>query len=91
MIRWPRPLLPPVVRDMAMLVAAVIVGGIAGALAQRVYGSTREWPIGRSTRYLHAGITFLIRPWIHADLHGGLGSRTAGSPSWLGVGLRQRI
>jgi len=56
-----------------------------------VYGSTRERPGGGSTQYAHGGITVLIRPWIHADLHGGLGSRSAGSPRWIGVGVRQRI
>ena len=64
--------------------------GPAGAYAE-VYGSTREQPSGASTRYLHAGITWLLLPWVHADVHAGMGSRAAGSPRWIGAGVRQRI
>ncbi|MEO7475359.1 MAG: hypothetical protein ABIY46_08490 [Gemmatimonadales bacterium] len=51
----------------------------------------RERPGGETTRYAHGGVTLLIRPWMHADLHGGLGSRSAGSPRWIGVGIRRRV
>lgn len=55
-----------------------------------VFGSTRERALGPSTRYVHGGVTYLLRPGAHLDVHGGLGSRSAGSPRWLGIGLRQR-
>jgi Putative MetA-pathway of phenol degradation len=55
-----------------------------------VYGSTQERPGGGATRYLHGGLTYLIRSWLHVDVHAGLGSRSAASPRWVGVGFRQR-
>ena len=55
-----------------------------------VYGSTQERPRGRATRYLHGGLSYLVRPSLHVDVHAGLGSRSAGSPRWVGVGFRQR-
>jgi hypothetical protein len=55
-----------------------------------VYGSTQERPGGGATRYLHGGLTYLVRPSLHVDVHAGLGSRSAGSPRWVGVGFRQR-
>lgn len=61
-----------------------------GAYAE-VHGSTRERPGGPATRYLHGALTWLVRPWMHLDFHGGLGSAAAGSPRWIGVGVRQRI
>jgi hypothetical protein len=64
--------------------------GPIGAYAE-VYGSNRERPGGPSTRYLHAAITCLVRPWMHVDLHAGLGSQSAGSPRWIGIGVRQRV
>lgn len=65
---------------------------IAGPLGLygEVYGSTRERPEGGTTRYLHGGFSYLVRPWMHVDLHAGLGSRSAGSPRWIGLGVRQR-
>jgi hypothetical protein len=51
---------------------------------------TRERPGGDLTRYLHGAITFQLRSWMHLDLHAGLGSRSAGSPRWVGIGVRQR-
>jgi hypothetical protein len=67
--------------------------GIVGPLGAygEVYGSTRERPEGGATGYVHGGLTCLIRPWMHLDLHGGLGSQRAGSPRWAGIGVRQRI
>jgi hypothetical protein len=66
------------------------LAGPFGAYAE-VFGSNRERPGGPSTRYLHGAITCLVRSWMHFDLHGGLGSEAAGSPRWIGIGVRQRI
>lgn len=77
-------------REFASLWLSRRVAGRLGAYGE-AYGSTRERPAGRSTRYLHGGLTWLIRPWMHADLHAGLGSSAAGSPRWIGIGVRQRI
>jgi Putative MetA-pathway of phenol degradation len=73
----------------SMWLARQLVGPVGGYA--EILGATRERPGGGSTGYLHGGLTFLIRPWIHADVHGGLGSRRAGSPRWIGVGVRQRV
>jgi len=77
-------------REFASVWLARDIAGPVGAYGE-VYGATRERPGGSSTGYLHGGITLLIRPWMHADLHAGLGSRSAGSPRWIGMGLRQRV
>ena len=77
-------------REFASLWLARRVLGRLGAYGE-VYGSTRERPGGPWTGYLHGGLTFLVLPWMHADLHGGLGSRSAGSPRWIGLGIRQRV
>lgn len=66
------------------------LSGSLGAYAE-VYGWTSERADGRSTRYLHGALTYLVRPWMHVDLHAGLGSAAAGSPRWIGVGVRHRI
>jgi hypothetical protein len=63
--------------------------GPLGAYAE-LYGMTRERPGGAATQYLHGGLTLLLRNWIHLDIHGGLGSTSAGSPRWIGMGVRQR-
>jgi hypothetical protein len=60
-------------------------------LAQESLPGNRERPDGGSTHYVHGGITYLIRPGIHADVHGGVGFQSAGSPRWIGVGVRQRL
>jgi Putative MetA-pathway of phenol degradation len=77
-------------REFASLWVSRRVAGPFGVYAE-MYGSTRERPDGGSTRYVHGGITYLIRPGIHADLHAGAGSSSAGSPRWIGMGVRQRI
>lgn len=64
--------------------------GPLGAYAE-VYGWTSERPGGPSTRYLHGALTYLVRSWMHVDLHTGVGSPGAGSPRWIGIGVRQRI
>jgi hypothetical protein len=66
------------------------LAGPFGAYAE-VYGSNRERPAGPSTHYLHGAITCRVRSWMHFDLHAGLGSADAGSPRWIGIGVRQRI
>ncbi len=66
------------------------LAGRLGAYAE-AFGSTRERPGGPSTRYLHGALTYLVRSWIHVDLHAGLGSDAAGSPRWIGIGVRQRV
>ncbi|MGH7526374.1 MAG: transporter, partial [Gemmatimonadales bacterium] len=66
------------------------LAGPLGAYAE-VYGWTRERPGGSSTRYLHGALTYLVRSWMHLDLHVGLGSASAGSPRWIGIGVRQRV
>jgi Putative MetA-pathway of phenol degradation len=77
-------------REFASIWLARHLVGPVGAYGE-ILGATRERPGGGSTGYLHGGLTFLIRPWIHADVHGGLGSRSAGLPRWIGVGVRQRV
>jgi hypothetical protein len=77
-------------REFASIWVARHVAGPLGAYGE-IYGATRERPDGAATGYLHGGITLLIRPWMHADLHGGVGSTSAGSPRWIGVGVRQRV
>lgn len=77
-------------REFVSLWLSRRIAGPVGVYGE-VYGSTRERPDGGATRYVHGGITYLIRPGIHADLHGGAGSQSAGSPRWIGVGVRQRI
>ena len=77
-------------REFASIWLARHLVGRMGAYGE-ILGATRERPGGGSIGYLHGGLTFLIRPWIHADVHGGLGSRSAGSPRWIGVGVRQRV
>ena len=77
-------------REFASLWLSRPVAGPLGMYGE-IYGSTRERPDGGATHYVHGGITYLIRPGIHADLHAGAGSESAGSPRWIGVGVRQRI
>lgn len=77
-------------RGFASLWLARRVVGPLGAYGE-IYGSTRERQDGGATHYVHGGITYLIRPGIHADLHAGAGSKNAGLPRWIGVGVRQRI
>jgi hypothetical protein len=66
------------------------LAGPLGAYAE-AYGSTRERPGGPATHYLHGALTFLVRSWMHVDLHAGLGSAAAGSPRWIGIGVRHRV
>jgi hypothetical protein len=66
------------------------VAGPLGAYIE-AYGWTRERAGGPSTAYLHGAITCLVRSWMHVDLHAGLGSAAAGSPRWIGIGVRQRV
>lgn len=66
------------------------LAGPLGAYAE-AYRSTRERPDGSATRYLHGALTCLVRSWMHVDLHAGLGSAAAGSPRWIGIGVRQRV
>jgi Putative MetA-pathway of phenol degradation len=77
-------------REVASLWVSRHVAGPVGAYGE-VFGATRERPGGGATGYLHGGVSLLIRPWMHADVHGGIGSRSAGSPRWIGIGVRQRI
>jgi hypothetical protein len=77
-------------REFASVWLSRSLVGLFGAYAE-FYGSTRERPGGGATHYLHGGLTYLVRGWMHLDLHGGLGSRLAGSPRWVGLGVRQRI
>jgi hypothetical protein len=76
-------------REVASLWMARRLAGPLGVYAE-VFGSTREAPNGPRTGYLHGGVTVLVRSWMHLDLHAGAGSRTAGSPRWIGLGVRQR-
>ncbi len=77
-------------RQLASAWLARQLVGPVGAYAE-IFGATRERPGGGATGYLHGGVTLLIRAWMHADLHGGVGSRSAGSPRWIGLGVRQRV
>lgn len=77
-------------RESASLWLSRRLLGPLGAYVE-IYGSTRERPRGGSTGYLHGGISYLIRSWMHVDLHGGTGSAGAGSPRWIGMGLRRRL
>ena len=77
-------------REFASVWVSRRLAGRLGAYAE-AYGSTRERPNGPSTRYLHSALTFLVRSWMHVDLHAGIGSAAAGSPRWIGVGVRQRV
>lgn len=77
-------------REFASIWLSRRLAGRLGAYAE-AYGSTRERPDGPSTRYLHGALTYLIRSWMHVDLHAGLGSAAAGSPRWIGIGVRQRV
>jgi hypothetical protein len=76
-------------REFASLWLSRRIAGPLGLYGE-VYGSNQERPGGGATRYLHGGISYLVRPWMHVDLHGGLGSRSAGSPRWIGLGVRRR-
>ena len=77
-------------REFASVWLSRRLAGRLGAYAE-AYGSTRERPDGPSTRYLHGALTYLVRSWMHVDLHAGLGSAAAGSPRWIGIGVRQRV
>jgi hypothetical protein len=66
------------------------VAGPLGAYAE-IYVWSHERPGGPSTRYLHGALTYLVRPWMHLDLHAGAGSASAGSPRWIGLGIRLRV
>jgi hypothetical protein len=76
-------------REFASIWLSRNLTGRLGAYVE-VYGMTRERPAGQPTRYLHGAVTFLVLPWMHLDLHAGMGSSSAGSPRWIGVGVRQR-
>lgn len=76
-------------REFASLWLSRRLTGRLGAYVE-VYGMTRERPGGQPTQYLHGAVTFLLRSWMHLDLHAGLGSTSAGSPHWIGIGVRQR-
>jgi Putative MetA-pathway of phenol degradation len=76
-------------REFASLWLSRRITGPLGVYGE-VYGSSRERPGGGMTRYLHGGVSYLVRPWMHVDLHGGFGSQSAGSPRWIGLGVRQR-
>lgn len=76
-------------REVASLWVSRRLAGRLGAYAE-VFGSTRERPSGPGAVFLHGGLTCLILPWMHLDLHGGSGSAAAGSPRWIGIGVRQR-
>lgn len=77
-------------REFASIWLSRHLAGRLGAYSE-AYGSTRERPDGPGTHYLHGALTYLIRPWMHLDLHAGLGSASAGSPRWIGLGVRQRV
>jgi hypothetical protein len=77
-------------RELASVWLARRLAGPIGMYAE-VLGATREQPGGRAAGYLHGGVTVLVTPSIHLDLHGGLGSGSAGAPRWFGVGMRQRV
>jgi len=77
-------------REFASVWLSRRLAGRLGAYAE-AYGSTRERPDGPATRYLHGALTLLVRSWMHVDLHAGLGSAAAGSPRWVGIGMRQRV
>lgn len=76
-------------REVASIWISRRLAGRLGAYAEAL-GSSRERPGGPSAGFLHGGFTVLVRPWMHLDLHGGVGSAAAGSPRWLGLGVRQR-
>jgi hypothetical protein len=77
-------------RAIASLWVARRIAGRVGAYAE-VLGSSRERPEGPAAGFVHGGLTLLIRSWMHLDLHGGMGSAAAGSPRWIGIGVRQRV
>jgi outer membrane putative beta-barrel porin/alpha-amylase len=76
-------------REIASVWMARRLAGPFGGYVE-LFGSTREQPDGSSTGYLHGGLTWQVRSWMHLDLHGGVGSAGAGSPRWIGIGVRQR-
>lgn len=77
-------------REIASVWVARRIAGRLGAYAEAL-GSSRERPDGPAAAFLHGGLTFLVRSWIHLDLHGGIGSAAAGAPRWIGIGVRQRV
>lgn len=77
------------VRELASVWLWRRLVGPVGAYGEAL-GSTRERPAGPMTGYLHGGLSVQLRPDAHLDMHGGVGSANAGSPRWLGIGLRQR-
>lgn len=77
-------------RGIASVWVARRIAGRLGAYAEAL-GSSRERPEGPGAVFLHGGLTVLVRPWMHVDLHGGLGSSAAGSARWIGIGVRQRV
>jgi hypothetical protein len=76
-------------REVASVWMSRRLAGPLGAYVE-AFGSSREAPGGSGAGFLHGGLTLLVRSWMHLDLHGGIGSRTAGSPRWVGIGIRQR-
>jgi hypothetical protein len=77
-------------REFASVWLSRRVAGPLGAYAE-AYGSIRERPDGPATGYLHGALTYLVRSWMHVDLHAGLGLAAAGSPRWIEIGVRQRV
>jgi len=77
-------------RAIASVWVARRIAGRLGAYAEAL-GSSRERPDGPAAGFVHGGLTFLVRSWMHLDVHGGVGSAAAGSPRWIGIGVRQRV
>ena len=77
-------------RAIASVWVARRIAGRLGAYAEAL-GSSRERPGGPSAGFVHGGLTYLVRSWMHLDLHAGVGSAAAGSPRWVGIGVRQRL
>jgi hypothetical protein len=78
------------VREIASVWIARRIAGRLGAYAEAL-GSSRERSGGPAAGFLHGGITLLVRSWMHLDVNGGVGSASAGSPRWIGIGMRQRV
>ncbi len=79
----------PFARGSASVWLARRLAGPVGSYVEGFFAS-RERSGGGPASYLHGGLTCLLRPWLHLDFHGGVGSREAGSPRWVGLGVRQR-
>jgi len=77
-------------RGIASVWVARRIAGRLGAYAEAL-ASSRERPDGPAAGFVHGGLTLQVRSWMHLDLHGGAGSAAAGSPRWIGIGVRQRV